>query len=429
MFGRRFWRRNDKKAKATSALGVATPGAPLREFVYLDDVSVQSLLASLIGTLPSEVTSLSSHSLDAETSGTIGASMPGVAKSELTSRFKSASATSNQVLSRAVTESLFKHLYELISDRLIWPQDPDDPQPLQLSRGSLIEIEVELSPDPVYGFNTTMGVMADLADDYPAMLEDKTAALVLRESGPVTKVLDRLLAGLVPIKATSTNLFAGDAGGTIVAAPRSYFEREQISCTPLTVVGVTEQDKYWRDVRRVLFSKSTFTVLGRIGRSGVQPKWIPVKLAESMREIAPEFPDVITRAAATGYAKPTDQRAEGNQQALEAALVDFAKAAGGAALIDREAEVTAFAHSKRGYADTLVRQRAAFEELVAWLLENHIIDEVPTNARALRQQARSHSGLRASSEVQSLADFASPSPAAEPESENLIDLEIIAIYW
>ena len=165
-----------------------------------------------------------------------------IAKAELASRFKGSSTASSQVLSRAVAESLFKHLYELVADRLVWsPKLDQDPQPISLERGALIE--VELAPDPIYGFNATMGVLTDIADDYPALFDDKATALIIAEAELVTKVLERLLVGLIPLKAEVCDLSAGEVGGVAVAAPSKFFETKGIESTPLSVVGVTEQAK------------------------------------------------------------------------------------------------------------------------------------------------------------------------------------------
>ena len=312
MLSGRARRRKNESSVMTSAAKDSSSNT-LREFAYLDEVSVQSLLVSLIGALPAEVASLTSRSNESEIGAAIGASAPIIAKAELTSRFKGSSTASSQVLSRAVAESLFKHLYELVADRLVWsPKLDQEPQPILLERGALIEVEVELAPDPIYGFNATMGVLTDIADDYPALFEDKTTALIIAEAGPVTKVLERLLVGLIPLKAEVCDLSTGEVDGVAVAAPSKFFETKGIESTPLSVVGVTEQAKYWRDVRHVLFSKSKFTVLGRISRTGVQPSWTPVKLTEVMREIAPQFPEMITRVGRVGYSTP-NQCSRGEQ--------------------------------------------------------------------------------------------------------------------
>jgi len=401
----------------------------LREFAYLDEVSVQSLLASLIGALPAEVTSLTSRSTEAEVGGTIAAAAPLVAKAELTSRYKGASSAGSQVLSRAVAESLFKNLYELVADQLAWSPKNSSKQPIQLNRGELIEIEVQLAPDPIYAFNATMSLLSDLAEDYPPLLDNKTTAMILAESGPLNKVLERLLVGLIPIKAVASGIRAGEIDGTVIAGTQEFFDSEGVDSVPLSVVGVTEQDKYWRDVRRVLYTTGTFTVLGRVGRAGVRSSWNPVKLTEVMRDIAPQFPDAINRVGQVGYSAPVNVREERNRDAMERALVHFALATGGDMTADNEARIAEYAHSQRAHADALSLQGKAFDDLATWLLEAGILTALPENSRTLRAEARAASGLKSNSTATALSDFASKEASDAAVDEALIDLEIIAIYW
>lgn len=428
--GRGRRQRNSPTTTTPPTMPASWANNKLREFAYLDEVTVQSLLVSLIGELPTEVTSLTSRSNESEVGGSIGASAPVLAKAELTSRFKGSSTTSSQVLSRAVAESLFKHLYELVTDQLVWsPAGSHNSQPIPLERGSLIELEVELAPDPIYGFSATMGVLTEIADDYPAIVQDKAAALVVKEGSLVTKVLERLLVGLIPLKAEINGLAAGEVDGVVVAAPSEFFAANGIVSTPVSVVGVTEQAKYWRDVRRVPFSKSRFTVLGRISRSGVQPSWTPVKLTEVMRDIAPQFPDMITQVGRVGYSTPVNAREETNRAALERALLHFALAAGGEQAAARQNEIEAFARSQRTQADTLTQQGMAFDALGDWMVQSGIVDAVAQDARVLRSQARRASGLKANSAATALTDFVNPNPPEESAPEALIDLEIVAVYW
>lgn len=427
---KRFTRARGSNA-ASHPRATQAPETPLREFAYLDEVSVQSLLVSLIGELPAEVTSLTQKSREAELSGTVGVSTPLVAKAELTSRFKGAASSSTQVLSRAVAESLFKNLYELVADRLVWSVSNPAIGEVELDRGSLIEVEVELAPDPIYGFNAPMGVLSDLSDDYPPLLEDPTVRLILAESGPVNKVLERLLVGLIPLKAKALGLVAGEVGGRTVAASKAFFAERDIETSELSIVGVTEQEKYWRDVRRVLFTHDKFTLLGRIGRAGVQTSWTPVKLTELMREIAPQFPDAITRVGKVGYSAPVNVREEANADALQRALVQFAYAAAGEVDDELKAAIENFAADHRHLAKSLVSQRSAFQAMSTWLVDNSLLPAPLPNERELRIQAAAQSGLKSDSVATKLSDFASSDALVEeaPEVTALIDLEVIAIYW
>jgi len=401
----------------------------LREFAYLDQVSVQSLLASIIGELPEEVTSLSARSNESEVVGSLGVATPLIAKAELSARYKGAASTSNQVLSRAVAQSLFKSFYELIHDQLAWSPDSNAMEPVDLPRGALIEMEVDLAADPVYRFNSTMGVLADLAEDYPALLNEPTTAMVMSEAGPIIKTLDRMLAGLIPLRAESHGLRVADIAGKKVAAPADYFTHLGVPSSPVHLVGVTEQENYWRDVRRVLFSGGKFTVLGRISRAGIQTSWVPVKLTEVMREIAPEFPSAIARAGKVGYGAPVNSRQEANRDALERALAHFARSVGGEPIAARIDDIETFARTLRDHADSLTEQRAALDTFSNWLTEKGLIASVPENRREIWQASRSASGLRASSAATSISDLKSPATDEPEEPENLIDVEVIAIYW
>lgn len=426
------WRKRARVTQGASTVGetpISTEDKGLREFAYLDEVSVQSLLVSLIGELPSEVTSLSARSSENEMSATAGASAPLVAKAEMTARFKGGYSSSSQVLSRAVAESLFKNLRELTSSRLVWSAGSDANEPRDLDRGSLIEIEVDLSPDPVYGFNSAMNVFSDLAADYPTLLDDPTVAMLNAEMGPMNKVLERMLVGLIPLKAEAIGLRAGLVGNERVAGTAAYFDRHGVESEPLFVVGVTEQEKYWRDVRRVLFSRSRFTILGRISRGGLQPKWVPVKLTEVMRALDPSFPDRITRVGRVGYATPVNTREEAGKAALQAALTYYAGRIGGEAAEARSADVAARAASLRDLAASLESQRRAFAAMGDWLVESAIIEQLPANDREARASARAAAGLKGSFAAKSLSDFASAESPEADAPEMLLDLEVIAIYW
>lgn len=427
-----WFRRKMKRAGKPVSLGEPdTSRIPLREFAYLDETSVQSLLASLIGTLPAEVTSMTERSFEAEGSANAHLAIPVVTKSELSARFKGSHTSGSQVLSRAVAETLFKDFYERTCARFVWrsSRPTGDGGPFSLHRGDLIEVDVELTPDPIYRFNTTMGIMSDIAEDYPALSEDATAALVLNEVGPVTKVLDRLLVGLIPLKADALGLRAGVIGGQMMLAPAEFFDATHAPSMPVKVVGVTEQDNYWRDVRRVLFSKTRFTILGRVNRSGVHPSWVPVKLAEGMRDIAPQFPDTITRAGNVSHGTAVNVRQEANRKAMEEALVLFAARLAGDASTDREPDVRAFAHAKRAAGDSLALQGEAFDDLVNWLVDEQMVPSRPSDTRSARIAARDQAGLRSSTAPTGLADFASTRDDGPVPAEALVDVEIIAIYW
>lgn len=76
----------------------------LREFVYLDDVSVFSLIASQLGPVATEFTSTEAASLQGEISGTFGANI-GIQKAEASSRLQTEQTQTSQVVRRSTSRT------------------------------------------------------------------------------------------------------------------------------------------------------------------------------------------------------------------------------------------------------------------------------------------------------------------------------------
>lgn len=108
---RKWWTRR-RRSSVGDVDDSARIRPPLREFVYLDDVSLRSLLASQKGELTDQVTLLLSQADEAELASSIGASSP-VLKAEVRSRYQTTISQGSQTSRKAVVQSLFKELREL----------------------------------------------------------------------------------------------------------------------------------------------------------------------------------------------------------------------------------------------------------------------------------------------------------------------------
>ena len=117
----RAWRLRKRWHSAAS-----TQNEPLREFVYLDEVSLYSLVASQVGLIVTELTETQASSFQSEFNASLGLSGP-IAKAELGSRMQSAQSQSSQVLRKSVVQSTFKQLYGLVQSSLVTRQ-PDRKQ-------------------------------------------------------------------------------------------------------------------------------------------------------------------------------------------------------------------------------------------------------------------------------------------------------------
>ena len=88
-----------------------------REFVYLDEVSVLSILASRTGRIATESTESRSASHSSEVKGSIGVGW-GSTKANLGSRMQAAQAEASQVSHKAIIQSSFKDLYDIERSKL-----------------------------------------------------------------------------------------------------------------------------------------------------------------------------------------------------------------------------------------------------------------------------------------------------------------------
>ena len=119
---RRQWRRKRAARKQEAA--------PLREFVYLDEVSVFSLISSRLGPVATEFTATESSSLTGELTGTTGVSA-GLLKSEIKSRSEATHTQGTQVLRKATVQATFKELYEYVKGGFVLRPTTDAPPDLR----------------------------------------------------------------------------------------------------------------------------------------------------------------------------------------------------------------------------------------------------------------------------------------------------------
>ena len=162
------------------------PGTP-REFVYLDEVSVYSLLASRKGAIATEFTERQTASLNSEVGGSMGGGF-GVTKAEVRSRIEAAQSRSSQVLRKAIVQTSFKEFHDLERPGLglAGARDHSGPPnvrsrsdlerdlelhpsaghviaPQTLGRGDLIEVEVVLEADPIFRVSAIITTIREIS--------------------------------------------------------------------------------------------------------------------------------------------------------------------------------------------------------------------------------------------------------------------------
>lgn len=438
-----------------------------REFVYLDEVSVTSLVAARHGSVAESF----KHTLSSVNSAESGSSLtvataPATLGAGLTSRTSSSRTTTQEVVRRAVVQGTFRTLRIGDSDLRLSVEDQSQrsrPTAVEtvgelaryldklekqrravrasdLQRGDVVEVRVELRAERTYQITAAVTSILDLVQGRTSLFGISEAQVA--EMSPVLELLPRLLVDLVPIAArvTSHRRVVLDNEPWLIdasmIAPGSQLDEE---AQEVVVAGVTELPLYWKDVRRVLFDGSTYTVYARVAKPGLESTWSPVKLADVFDTISQEIgnqirvlPLAFDSAATSGngaaeISVPEVLRTHG--------LVPFGRDLAGLASRnlneDDLQEAAAAAAERIPTLEALTdvgAVRAAFEEVVrtvesaAPLPRGRIDREL---VRTLREAHQTVAQLKAA-----LAAVVAPeSSATQVAHPNLLEVEFIAIYW
>lgn len=116
----RRWRRRRAARKQSDT--------PRREFAYLEEISVFSLLASRIGPIAAEFTATESTSLAAEVRGNVGINA-GADRAGGSMRHQATSTTGSQVVRKSIVQPHFKELYDDIEGPLVLAPAATDAAP------------------------------------------------------------------------------------------------------------------------------------------------------------------------------------------------------------------------------------------------------------------------------------------------------------
>ena len=114
-----FIRRHFIKDRVEPNSDSPKPKLPLREFVYLDEVSLRSLLSSQKDGLTDSKSEQNIEALQAQLSSSIGANAPLVASTEMKSSFQTSNSSTIQTSRKATVQSWFGELLKTQDIRLI----------------------------------------------------------------------------------------------------------------------------------------------------------------------------------------------------------------------------------------------------------------------------------------------------------------------
>jgi len=444
------------RRKAESEKGPGEAPEPLREFVYLDEVSLGSLLASQKGEITENITSQLGNQQVAETGGKMSANSPVLPSVEINSRFQTTNSNALQTLRKATAQSLFRELHKLPSLRKIQPVEiseaADSLENLfsgqfshavhnakDLMRGDLVEFKVKLSASWIFQISSMVAEFSDMFDESPMLLMEHIKFNDLYQAKNANKIINRLLAGLIPVDGIVSDYIVMQYGSEKFIIHKDITTNIDITFSNLRIVGVTEHLAYWKDIRRILFADNEFTMLCRLSKNGIQNDWNPIKVADIFKDFAPDLAKQIEVSSRTAMLQSAGgQRVQNTDPAV--AKLTFALARYRNKFLekidhcltdDQISELDREITSLTVEAFTAEGQRSAFAAARA-MIESHTgLTIEPSVDLELRES------IRKSLEIPLFPQPSQESPHAtelnhaeiQVEEANLLDVEVVAIYW
>lgn len=292
---------------------------PLREFVYLDETAVISLIASTTGGVTEQQSTLKRSQISSSITSNLSAK-GGAASAGLGSSISATQEKSSEVVRRYVIQSNFTELYDLRKDDLRMSDQIDSQdaviasspnnttdsidsldglyvQKQNLERGHLIELDVKLGSHDIYKIYKALDLFYDIFESLPnwsevsAEMENENVSVDDFEK--LIELIDKFLTGLVPIVGHVQNYGLVHKDDEAHIYQKSTLDAAGIEYETISIVGFVEEDKLWEDSSRFLFEESEYTAYCRVEDVKVSDEWVPLKLMDVVESISSETSESI----------------------------------------------------------------------------------------------------------------------------------------
>lgn len=436
--------------------------ATRREFVYLDEVSVYSLLASHKSGVADTFTESGTATRTTDFGGSLGAYGTGVSAG-----VESSQTQSSQVVRKATVQTHFRELYEIEQLKLaigtVEAPAPEaesgvgDPEamrgdsslrrrivePSALSRGELIEVDVELDTDPIFRLSALINSIRRLVDENEVLFEG-TGIARLDDMRAAAQVLESLLEGLVPVRGRLTEYafvtIAGEDALVHTSKLESMPEDVRTTAGPTYVVGVAEHSFFWKDIRRILFTKPRYTMFCRIASTGLSRRWRPTTTLDLLGALAPDFEvwmeefanqadtAMAAGASGTGAISPVEAAGQSVLREFIGLLASHHNVCLESDVVD---ELLAGAPDDDEWLGSVDSRRSVLKEVTELLDKLLSVQTLPEIAYEARQAAIAEAALQ--HPTTALGELGPARAQSEslstPNHERFLEAEIVAIYW
>lgn len=280
----------------------------LREFVYLDEISVRSLLASTgEGGIVSETVD---EEMRRRRSGSRAGGSLSIGPVSANSRVDTERERQNTTVETRnydLIQSKFTRLYmsDVVEKKLSLHQIPIDgpvDEPFtglptsKLQRGDIIELRVNLSANLLFRLYQTIDYFADIFDDH-----------IDSETEEILELIDSSFGNRIPVigKAVDYKVVEGDDK----ILKKSDHVGDEEHAEDLEVVTLLNLDSLWVDPIQTLFDNERFVIYCRIEDVDVD-RWYPLKVTRAINSLSPPTAQELNQQFRQGLEEARSQLSE-----------------------------------------------------------------------------------------------------------------------
>jgi hypothetical protein len=260
---------------------------------------------------------------------------------------------------------------------------------------------------------------------------------------PMLELLPQMLVDLVPVNAqviSHQRIDLGDETWLVDSAMLTPGSALAAAAETIAVAGVTEIPLYWKDVRRVLFDNSEYTVYARLAKPGLATTWTPIKLADVFDTLDPkigkefrELPDAFknfNKAGVEVQAVPFAEIFENE------GLIPFghALARQSGRILDDDTLANTASKATQSITDVeklgdISATRSAFEQVVAAVEASPPLVLAPISRDLVADLREPHQAVAQMRATLPALQAAIEEPKEAVPDQELLEVEFVAIYW
>lgn len=251
---------------------------PLREFIYLDEVSVVSLLASLTREVTEARTDIDMTENRKRWRFRLKAALshlPVVGGGSASRETVSVDRDTEEVVRRSQIESKFDELYAETSPHLqLTEKDTKSGFPASnLSKGGLLEVDVEFSGHELFHYYKAFQYLIDVAEDAEYEFDDQEKQAI--------ELMGSLFGDQIPVVGELENYVLVD--GAIQEKDENVDVEDAES---IWIAGTLDPEMLWQEPSQFLYEENKFTAYVRVSEAQIQKDWDPIKLTRVIKSIS-----------------------------------------------------------------------------------------------------------------------------------------------